>query len=295
MAVKFLSYLQQISNNSKGILLALIAAILFASVAAMAKIASSNYHLLQILFFRQFVILLSTLPFIIKAPLKTLKTQNTKLHFMRLVGAFIALSCGIWAVSALPLTTAITLSFSQVFFVALLALYFLEEPVGWRRLLTILVGFAGVLIVMRPAVNGVFNMHSLVPIIGALGAAVAVISVRKLTQTESTTTLLVFQAVFVGALAGIPLIWLGKIPNLPDLLFLFTMGSLAAIGQWLGVKALQYAEASLLGNIQYVKLVFAAILGYFIFNQLPDIYTISGAMIIIASAIFMFYCELLKK
>ena len=93
-----------------------------AVAAAMAKLAVDQYHVLQILFFRQLVMFLSSAPSIAKGFPETFKTRHIVLHATRLTGAFIALSCGIWAVAVLPLTTATTLAFAQVFFVALLAL-----------------------------------------------------------------------------------------------------------------------------------------------------------------------------
>ena len=285
----------QLPNNIKGIGWALLATALFASAAAMAKVAVEVYHVLQILFFRQIVVFLSSLPSIAQSFPDSLKTNHPLSHAFRLMGAFIALSCGIWAVSVLPLTTAITLGFAQVFFVALLALYFLNESVGLHRISAVIVGFVGVAVVMRPGVAGILDIHSFIPIFGALGAAVAVISVRKLSQTESTATLLVYQAVFVGVLAGIPLYWVWVTPDITGLLFLLAMGVVSAAGQWVGVKALRLGEASVIGNIQYVQLIYAAILGFFIFGEVPDRYTLVGAAIIIGSSIYLLHRERLSK
>lgn len=279
------------SNNMQGILWALCAAALFSVVIAMAKVAVSEYHVLQILFFRQIVVFLSSLPDITKSFPDSLKAQRPGIHALRLIGAFIALSSGIWAVAVLPLTTATTLAFAQVFFVALLALWFLKEPVGLHRISAVLVGFIGVIVVMRPGVNGFIDVHALIPVIGALGAAVAVTSVRKLSQTESTATLLVYQSVFVGALAGVPLFWLWATPDLQGLLLLIAMGVLATIGQWVGVKALRLGEASVVGNMEYSKLIYAAILGYTLFGEIPDVYTLVGASIIIGSSVYIFQRE----
>lgn len=286
---------KQTPNNLKGILWALLATALFAIVAAMAKVAVNEYHVLQILFFRQIVVFLSCIPSIVKTFPENLKTRHPVMHALRLIGAFVALSCGIWAVAVLPLTTAITLGFAQVFFISLLALAFLSEPVGLHRIGAVMVGFIGVVIVMRPGVEGIIDVHALIPIVAALGAGVAVISVRKLSQTESTATLLFYQALFVGVLAGIPLLWLWVTPDLKGTLFLLTMGVLATVGQWVGVKALRLGEASVIGNIQYMQLIYAAILGYFVFNEVPDIYTICGAAIIVGSAIYIFHRETLSK
>lgn len=285
----------QITDNIKGILWALLATALFAIVAAMAKVAANEYHVLQILFFRQIVVFLSCLPSIARSFPGSLKTQHPKMHASRLIGAFVALSCSIWAVAVLPLTTAITLGFAQVFFVALLALGFLHEQAGRHRITAVVAGFIGVVVVMRPGVEGLVDVNALIPILGALGAGIAVISVRKLSQTESTATLLIYQASFVGAMAGVPLFWLWKTPDLNATLFLLTMGILATVGQWVGVKALRLGEASVVGNIQYMQLIYAAILGYFLFSEVPDNYTIAGAAIIIGSSIYIFHREAVSK
>lgn len=285
----------QVADNVKGILWALLATALFAIVAAMAKVAVNEYHVLQILFFRQVIVFLSSLPEITKSFPQSLKTQYPKIHASRLIGAFIALSCSIWAVAVLPLTTAITLGFAQAFFVAVLALSFLKENVGMHRIIAIMVGFIGVVVVMRPGVEGIVDVHAFIPILAALGAAVAVISVRKLSQTESTATLLVYQALFVGVLAGIPLFWLWVTPDLNGTLLLLTMAILAAVAQWVGVKALRLGEASVIGNIQYIQLIYATLLGFFLFSEVPDVYTMTGAVIIIASSLYIVHREVSVK
>jgi drug/metabolite transporter (DMT)-like permease len=198
------------TDNNQGILWALLAAALFSAVAALAKLAVTEYHVLQILFFRQVFVFLSSLPNIAKTFPGSLKTRYPGIHVLRLTGAFVALSTGIWAVAVLPLTTPTTLAFAQVFFVALLAFWFLKEPVGIHRICAIIAGFLGVIVVMRPSLGGLFDFYTLIPLLSALGAAVAITTVRKLSQTESTATMLVYQAVFVGALAGVPLFWLWK-------------------------------------------------------------------------------------
>lgn len=283
------------SDNIRGVLWALLATGLFALVAAMAKIAVTEYHVLQILFFRQIVVFLSSMPSIAKDFPQSLKTNYPQIHAVRLLGAFVALSTSIWAVAVLPLTTAITLAFAQVFFVAILAMWFLKEPVGLYRIGAVIVGFIGVIVVMRPGVDALLNVFAMIPLAGALGAAFAIISVRKLSQTESTATLLVYQAVFVGMLAGIPLLWLWVTPDLSGLLFLLAMGVLATVGQWVGVRALRLGEASIIGNIQYTQLIYATILGYALFDEIPDAYTLIGATIIIGSALFIIHRETVRK
>ncbi len=286
-----LSAQRPLSNNVQAILWALLATGLYAGVAAMAKRAATDYHVLQILFFRQIVVFLSALPVITRSLPASLKTEHPRLHALRLFGAFTALACGIWAVSVLPLTTAITLSFSQVFFVALLAMWALKEPVGPQRIGAVIVGFFGVVLVLHPSVAGLTDAHALIPLLGAVGASFAVVAVRRLSQTESTATLLLYQAVFVGALSGLPLFWLWVTPDLAGLAFLLAMGVLATVGQWVGVKALRLGEASVTSNIQYTQLVYAAALGWLLFGELPDRYTLIGGSVIVAAALYIAHSE----
>ena len=279
------------SSNTKGIFRALIATAMFAAAAALAKIAVVEYHILQILFFRQVIVFLSSLPSITQSFPASVKTSHPITHSIRLAGAFTALSCGIWAVAVLPLTVAITIGFAQVFIAALLAAVFLKESVGPHRILTIVIGFIGVVIVIRPGLDGLLNVYTLIPLLAATGAAVAVISVRKLSQTDSTATLLLYQSVLIGVLAGIPLIWLWETPDLTGLIMLVSIGLLATIGQWAGVQALRLGEASVISSIQYTQLIYVAALGFVLFDELPDKFTLSGAAIIIASAIYLLHHE----
>lgn len=283
------------SRNFQGILWALIATALVAIVATMAKMAVTEFHVLQILFFRQVIVFVSVFPSLAKTFPESLKTRHPLIHILRLTGAFIALSMGLWALAVLPLTTATTLAFSQVLFVSLLALIFLNEPVGAHRVFAVIVGFMGVLVVMRPGIDGFVEVNALIPIVGALGAAVAVVCVRRLSQTETTATLLAYQAIFVGMMAGVPLFWLWVTPGWYDFAFLISMGILATAGNWAGVKALRLGDASVVGNIEYMKLIYAAIFGFFIFDEVPDAHTITGAAIIIAVSVYIFHREARNK
>lgn len=279
------------SDNHRGILWMLLSTVLAALVAVLAKSAVTQYHILQILFFRQVFVFLSALPGLTRSFPDSLKTQHPLIHALRLIGAFLALFMSVWALSVLPLTTAITLGFSQVLFLSILALVFLKEQVGRHRLIAVAAGFVGVLIVMRPGVDGISGLNALIPIAGAFGAAVAFICVRKLSQTESTETILAYQAIFVGVIAGIPLFWLWKTPDLPGLGLLVSMGVLATMANWFGVKALRLGEASVVGNIEYMKLIYAVALGYVVFDEVPDGYTLVGAAVIILAAVYIFHRE----
>lgn len=279
------------SSNFVGALWALLATLMFAMAAAMVKKIGNEYHVIEILVVRQSVLLLVVLPSIIGNFPEILKTKRPGVHATRLTGASIALVAGFAAVTVLPLTTAVVLGFSQVFMVSLLAIFLLGEKFGLQRVFAILIGFVGVLVVIRPGTDGFANIHSLLPILGAFGAALAIVSVRRLTRTESTATLLAYQAIFVGLIAAIPLYWVWKTPDLYGLMMMIGIGFISSIGQWVGVQALRAAEASVVASMEYMKLIHATIIGYLLFSEWPDIYTFLGAAIIISAAIFTMWRE----
>ena len=284
------------STNSQAALWALVATALFSIALAMAKHASVElgYHALQILLFRQVVVLISALPAIVHTPRRAPRSAALGLHAIRLIGAFAALSIGVWAAALLPLVTVTTLFFTQVFFISLLGAWFLGERIGPHRVTAIAVGFAGVLIVMNPGAEMLSNPWALLPVLGALGAAVAVICVRKLSQTESTASLLTAQAIVIGLAAALPMPWVWKTPDIEGLTHLVAMGAIAAAAQWTGVRALRLGEASLLGNIEYVKLVYASAIGFFWFAEAPEPHAILGAAVIVASTAYLLHRERLQ-
>ncbi|MES0870877.1 DMT family transporter [Pseudovibrio sp. SCP19] len=172
---------------------------------------------------------------------------------------------------------------------------FLGEATTKNRILGITLGFLGVLIVIRPGFDGLASLYALVPLAGALGAAVAVVCVRKLSQTESTATLLGYQAVFVGLMAGLPMFWLWKTPDLFGFVLLISMALIATLGQWIGIKALRLGEARLVSSTEYFSLIYAALLGLVLFSELPDAFTLIGAATIIFSALYMMQKEHRRK
>ena len=269
----------------RGIVFALAATALFAITSAIVKVLVADYPVLQILFVRQLIVGVSVLPSILKSDSGQLKTDYPGLHGLRLMGAFVALTAGIWSVAILPLTSATVLAFTQVFFVVLLAARFLNETISKRRVLTIVAGFVGVTLVVRPGLDGMTALGVLIAIGGALGAAVAVTCVRTLSQTDSTATLLTYQALFVGLMSGIPMFWIWKSPTLWDLVMLITIGVLATAAQWFGVAALRLSPVSVIGNIEYMKLFYASVLGYLFFSEIPAPITLIGSVIIVLSAI----------
>ena len=283
MTVPSLSKISSVPETFKGILLALVSNALFLSVGVLVRILSESIDVLQILFFRQLIFVVVLLPAISKNMHTLMRPRHIKLHILRIVGAFFALLLGFITVSNLPLAEATALGFTSVLFVALISSLFLSESVGKSRQFTLLVGCIGVMMVVQPPFENLSIVYTLTGLGAAMAAAVAVFCVRKVALTEPTINLLVYQAVFVGIMALIPSIYYWQWPTLSELALLLLIGVMASVGQWLAITAYKFGEANVVANVEYVKMVYSLLLGYWIFAESPNMLALCGASVIMVS------------
>lgn len=277
--------LNNIPAPARGITLALVSTAMFVFVGVLVRMLSERIDVFQILFFRQIVFICLLLPAITKNIQALKNPQNIQLHVLRIVGAFIALYCGFLTVSNIPFADATALGFTQVLFVAVISRLFLSEKVGAARLFTIIVGFLGVLLIVQPTFEGASSVYTLVGLGGALGAAIAVVCVRKIAQTESRVALLAYQAVFVGLIALVPSLLSWQWPNMSECVLLLFVGTISSIAQWVGVTAYKWGEANVIANVEYAKIIYSLLFGYWLFAERPNSLAITGTLIIIASAL----------
>ncbi len=272
----------------QGVLLALISTALFVLVGALVRVLNERIDVFQILFFRQLVFVIILMPSIVRSLDTLLKPRMIKFHLLRISGAFAALYLGFITVSNIPLADATALGFTQVLLVAFISRLFLSESVGRVRMITISTGFCGVILVVRPEFADPSVVYILAGLGAALGAAVAVVCVRRIAQVESRVTLLAYQAVFVGLMALIPSIFVWQWPTMTELFLLIIVGVISSVAQWIGVTAYKLGEANVIANVEYAKMIYSLILGYFLFAEIPDSVAVTGVSIIIGSAFIPF-------
>jgi S-adenosylmethionine uptake transporter len=203
------------------------------------------------------------------------------------------------AIQVMPLADAIAIFFVQPFVVTLLAAMLLGEVFGWRRMLAILVGFAGALLIIKPSYE-VFGLTALLPVGTAISFALYVILTRWMVQTTSALSMQFMAGVFglitmTAALAIGNAYDIGVIkPSLPtsrEWMILATLGVIATVGHVLVVMAYARASVAILAPFQYLEIVSATALGFVLFGDLPDPITWAGIAIIVASGLFVFYRE----
>lgn len=272
-------------NTWKGVLLALISTATFTIVGVIVRLLSDTMEVFQILLFRQLVFVALLTPAICSNIQVLLKPKRLKLHTFRILGAFTALYLGFVTVSNIPLADATALGFTQVLFVACISRLFLAESISASRLFTILVGFIGVMLVVQPTFDQGSLLYIGLGLIAALGAAVAVVCVRKVAQVEPKITLLAYQAIFVGIMALVPSLLSWQWPTLSEFGLLLCVGVLSSFAQWVGITAYKYGEANVIANVEYAKIIYSLLFGYWLFAEMPNWMAIVGALVIIASAI----------
>ncbi|MFH0263679.1 DMT family transporter [Vibrio mediterranei] len=273
----------QWSPTTKGIALALVSTALFTVVGVIVRLLSDSIGVFQILLFRQLVFLALLLPAIVTNFASLRQPTHVKLHTFRIVGAFTALSIGFVVVSEIPLANATALGFTQVLFVALLAKLFLSETLSMNRILTLILGFAGVMFIVQPNFDDTSLVYIALGLVASMGAAVAAICVRRIAQLESKIALLVYQALFVGLLALVPSTFDWVWPSWNELLLLVSVGVISSIAQWFGVSAYKYGAANVVSNVEYVKIIYAIGIGYLLFAETPNQLAMFGVVLLFLS------------
>jgi drug/metabolite transporter (DMT)-like permease len=263
-------------------------------MALLIKLLGQNLHITQILLVRQIGMIIMVAPAILRDFPRSLRSERPGLQMIRLLCALVAMLCGFTALIHMPLADATAIFFAKSFFVTILAVFFLSEAVGVYRWSAVLVGFIGVMIMLQPGTDN-FSIYGLASLAGAAGAAAVMITLSLLSRSDSTDTILIYGSVGVGLVMILPGIYFWQQPTLVEWLLLALVGVVSYFGQKLNILAYKYGEASLLASLDYVRLLWATLFGYLIFDQFPDGSVWLGVSIVIAAAIFMIYRETQRK
>ncbi len=261
----------------------------FYSMADMlAKLLSQSIHPVEIAWARQIGLLTGALVLVVIHGAPFLPTRHPALQISRGLTAVVASSCFVFAVAHVPLADAVSVTFVAPFMVTILAALVLKEPVGRRRWSAVAIGFAGTLIVIRPGV-GVFHPAILLVLISALAFAVRQILSRMLGGEDKIATTVAYTALTSSVLLTIPLPFFWTWPaSVREVLLLIAMAGAYGSAEIAVMAALERAQAVVLAPLQYSLMMWGTLWGFLVFAQLPDIWTVSGSLIIIGSGVFAF-------
>ena len=284
----------RLPDNLKGIAFLMLASIVFSVMALLIKLLGQHLHITQILLVRQIGMAIMVSPAILRQFPGSLRSNRPRLQLIRIICALVAMLFGFTAVIHLPLADATAIFFAKSFFVTVFAVLFLAETVGIYRWSAVLVGFVGVLIMLQPGTDN-FSIYGLASLIGAAGAAAVMILLRLLSRSDSPETTMTYGALGVGLVMIVPGIYFWQHPTTTEWFLLAAVAVVSYYGQKCNIFAYKHGEASLLASLDYVRLLWATLFGYLVFDQFPGGSIWFGSGIVIAAAVFMIYRETRRK
>ncbi|MFB9264668.1 DMT family transporter [Bradyrhizobium erythrophlei] len=279
----------------KGIALILLSTVFLGTSDVTAKYLSATLPSIEITWLRFLVFALIMSPAMMPgSPLFAMQTKRPGLHLLRgatLLGSSLFFISGL---RFLPIAEASATGFVAPLFVTALSIVFLGEKVGLRRWIATAVGLVGVLIILRPG-TGAFHPAAFFPLVSALAWACTLIMTRMMSGGERSLTIMAYSSIAGVAIltALVPFVWVT--PTWHDIMFGILIGVASTAGQWIVVLAFRYGDASVLAPFSYTQLLWVSILGFLIFGEVPDHWTILGAAFIVASGLYTAHRERMRR
>jgi len=280
------------SKNHLGAVYMILSILFFSFMDILIKV-TDEYDVGQIMFFRALFGLIPIFFLIPKNRIKNFyKTKNIKLHFFRSFFGAIAMAAIFIGLRNLQLAEVTAMAFSGPLWVVLFSMFFLSEKIRLKRWIAVGLGFIGVIIISKPGFDNL-NFYYIYPIIFCIGFAGVSILIRKLTLAGESVWLIAFYFSLVSGLGGLLTIPLGlwKMPNTYDFILLILIGLLGGIANLLLTQSYKLAEVTLTTPLKYLSLVIAIIFGFYFFEEIPSIHTLSGAAFIVVSSAIIFIRE----
>jgi drug/metabolite transporter (DMT)-like permease len=279
----------------RGIAMILASTVFLGVSDATAKYLSATLPSIEIAWIRFLVFGVIMVPAMLPgSPLYALQSERRGLQLMRGVALLASSLFFISGLRFLPIAEASATGFVSPLFVTALSIFFLSERVGVRRWLATVVGLIGVLIILRPG-SSAFHPAAFFPIVSALAWACTMIMTRMMSGKERAVTTMTYSSIAGVCIlsALVPFVWVA--PSWHDIFFGILIGIASTAGQWIVVLAFRYADASVLAPFQYTQLLWVSILGFIIFGELPDIWTVTGAIFIVASGLYTAHRERIRR
>ena len=278
------------SRTINGMIWMVLSGIGFVLAHTVVRKLSFQIHPFVVTFFIMLFGGFIVLPAFLKQGLKPLHTKRFKLHFIRSLCIAIAVMAMYYALSTTPLAVVTALSFLIPIFSSLLAWLLLGEKLSLNRFLAIVVGFMGTLVILRPGFADI-GLGQLLVINSAVFFSLSVLLIRVLGRTDSSITITSYTVLLSTLFSLIPALFVWQWPSWEQLAYLAPGGMAAAIGVLLLAQALRHTAMNVVMPLDYFRLIWAALLGFLFFAEVPDIFTWLGAAIILSSGTYIGYRE----
>lgn len=262
---------------------------------AVLKWLSADYSVGQVLFMRGLFALVPILAIAWLGPgLAVLRVKSVGVQGLRGGLQLTSTMLFVTGMTFMPFADAVAMTLAGPLFLTALAMPILGEPVGWRRWTAVAIGFVGVMIMVRPG-SEAMRLAALLPLASALAGAMRDLITRRMSRSESSLAMLFWTTAIVtlGGLTTLPFGWVP--PRVDDLGLLAATGLLLATAHYLFIEAFRLAQAAVIAPFKYTNLVWAVIIGFVVWGDLPDAWVITGAALVVASGLYILHREALRR
>ncbi|MBL8675961.1 MAG: DMT family transporter [Alphaproteobacteria bacterium] len=260
----------------------LLWALSFSTAMAIAKCLSPEVDSIMLLFMRYFFGLVFFSPFVLQSGIKSFATTRPFLHLLRVISVVAAMGCTYYAYRHLPLALATSIGMTGPLFTTVISYIILKDNVSLPKWGLILIGYFGVLVMVRPHEMDV-SFGVWVELFANLFAALTIVCTKILSRTEKTLTIRFYTNTVTTLLTVLVVLGIWKTPALSDMLTLMGSVAMCVFSQFCSVSALKYANPSFLAPFEYTRLCFAIPVGYLIFQETPTWWSIAGSFIIVGA------------
>jgi len=273
-------------NKNLYIPLIIISVFFSAALSVLIKLAQQDTNVFTSAFLRFFFGMLVLFPIFIKTKLSVFKTIHLKTHFLRVILNYPSMLLFFYAINFVSIEKANSLTFVVPFIATILAVIFLKEKIYFYRIFALILGFIGMLIVIRPGMIEVsFGIYMI--LISSFLWAVMIIITKRLSRDDTALTILSYQYLLMFIISFVVAIFNWQSPSIETIFYLFLAGFSGTIFHLTLYQAYKLADVSLVQPYSFLVLVFASIMGYFVFGEIPDIHTWIGTGVIFIGVVII--------
>jgi len=281
-------------NTLRAMAMMLLATVAFTAMHAMIRHTAQGLHPFEVAFFRNLFGLVFLAPILFRYGVAPLRTRKLKVHALRGILNLVSMLCFFYAVTIAPFADVTALTFTAPIFASALAILFLGERVGPVRWAAIVIGFLGAIVILRPGF-GEIGLGPMLTIAAALLWALAMLVIKTLTRTESSLTITAYMMIVLAPMSFLAALPFWTWPEPQQYLELFVLAALGTCGHLCLNQALKEGDTSLVSPVDYIRLVWAALIGYLAFGEVPDAMTWIGGAMICGGAVFVAWHEGRRK
>lgn len=289
------SPVRRVDNAPRGIAMMLIAVALFSLLNVLVKLTTADYPLTQVTFFRNAFALVPVWATVMaQGGFGTIRTARPMGHLWRSCIGLFSMTMMFWSFHLLPLADAVALNFAAPLFLTALSVPLLAEKVGIHRWSAVGAGFVGVLVIVRPG-HDLFQLGSMVALTAAMAQAFAMIAIRQLSTSESANTIVFYFTLTTTLLCALTLPFAWVTPDLKGFAMLVGTGLVGGAAQLYMTRAYTLAPAAVIAPFNYASIVWAALFGWTLWHEVPDLHVVLGAAVVVASGCYILHRETIKR